>query len=214
MRAVFLYLTGFLTDGIPYVLITLPFYLILRSLYLSHQKKKRLHEVNTRREVVMFFYFVFMILLFTQTFIVNPGINDINLVPFRIIITQIANRNYSYEANLVFILNIIGNIGIFVPVGMFVAYLFRTNFIKTALAGLCTSLFIEIVQLPLERTSDVDDLILNTVGAVIGYVVYKMLYLIYFRMKNHSSGHQWLFRAEPYTEESPNSVCGKKHRGS
>lgn len=40
---------------------------------------------------------------------------------------------------------------------------------QCAAAGFCVSLFIELCQLPLNRCSDIDDLILNTLGALAGY---------------------------------------------
>ena len=72
-------------------------------------------------------------------------------------------------------INILGNILIFVPVGLAWPFCYRKlNTIgKTVLAGGAFSLFIEITQLPFySRCSDVDDLILNTTGALVGAVIY------------------------------------------
>ena len=71
--------------------------------------------------------------------------------------------------------NILGNILMFVPVGMVWPLCFRKldTIGKTVLAGGGFSLFIEITQLPFySRCSDVDDLILNTTGVLIGAVIY------------------------------------------
>ncbi len=66
----------------------------------------------------------------------------------------------------------IANLGVFLPVGFFPAVLWRGwRLWKSALAGFGTSLVIETVQLLLPRTSDVDDLILNTAGAAAGYLL-------------------------------------------
>ena len=46
---------------------------------------------------------------------------------------------------------------------------------KAILTGFLTSLAIELCQLPLGRGSDVDDLILNTLGAFLGYLIFLLL---------------------------------------
>lgn len=41
--------------------------------------------------------------------------------------------------------------------------------------GFLISLFIESIQLTLDRSSDIDDLILNTLGAIIGYGIFRCI---------------------------------------
>ena len=41
--------------------------------------------------------------------------------------------------------------------------------------GVGLSLCIEIIQLPLDRTTDIDDLIMNSLGYVLGYGVYLLV---------------------------------------
>ena len=68
-------------------------------------------------------------------------------------------------------MNIIGNIAMFIPVGIVWPICFRKldSFKKTVLAGAGFTLFIEVTQLfCLGRHTDVDDLVLNTLGATIG----------------------------------------------
>ena len=71
--------------------------------------------------------------------------------------------------------NLFGNIAMFIPVGMVLPFCFEKldNIGKVTLSGLCCSLCIELMQLPFfERTTDVDDLITNTTGALIGALLY------------------------------------------
>ena len=71
--------------------------------------------------------------------------------------------------------NIIGNITMFIPVGLAWPFCFRKldTIGKTVLAGACFPLFIEITQLPFySRCSDVDDVILNTTGIFIGALIF------------------------------------------
>ena len=128
--------------------------------------------LSTPKEIVRAILFVYLIMLFTQTFIVNSGTNSIELIPFRIIMMQL---KYAQSNMHSFIFNIIGNIGVFIPVGIIFAYLLDSDIKKTILHGSLISVFIEIVQLPLQRTTDIDDVILNTTGTVIGCFIFLLL---------------------------------------
>ena len=73
------------------------------------------------------------------------------------------------------LINILGNVMIFIPVGLALPFCYKKldTIGKTVLAGGTFTLFIEITQLPFySRCSDVDDLILNTAGALIGAIIY------------------------------------------
>ena len=73
------------------------------------------------------------------------------------------------------LINIIGNVTMFIPVGLVWPFCFKQldTLGKTVLAGAGFPLFIEITQLPFfDRCSDVDDLILNTTGILIGALIY------------------------------------------
>jgi glycopeptide antibiotics resistance protein len=73
------------------------------------------------------------------------------------------------------LVNIIGNVTMFIPVGLVWPFCFKKldTLGKTVLAGAGFPLFIEITQLPFyARCSDVDDIILNTTGILIGALIY------------------------------------------
>ena len=68
-------------------------------------------------------------------------------------------------------INIIGNIAMFIPVGIVWPICFRklNDIRKTVLAGIGLILFIELTQLLCpSRHTDIDDVILNTSGVLIG----------------------------------------------
>jgi len=72
------------------------------------------------------------------------------------------------------LLNIIGNIAMFIPVGIVWPICFRqiNSIWKTVLAGAGYSLLIELLQLLCpERHTDLDDLILNTTGVLLGALI-------------------------------------------
>ena len=80
-----------------------------------------------------------------------------------------------FEAYDGWLINIIGNVTMFIPVGLVWPFCFRKldTIKKTVLLGACFPLFIEITQLPFySRCSDVDDLILNTTGIFLGALIY------------------------------------------
>lgn len=69
-----------------------------------------------------------------------------------------------------------GNIILFLPLGFFPALLWRhPRWWKSMLCGLCPSLFIEVVQFFIGRSSDINDILLNTLGALIGYWLFLLL---------------------------------------
>jgi len=73
---------------------------------------------------------------------------------------------------------LLGNIGMFLPLGFFPALLWRKIHLwKISLLGVLTSGTIECVQFFIGRSTDIDDIILNTVGTVLGYVILKGLSL-------------------------------------
>ena len=75
------------------------------------------------------------------------------------------------------LMNIIGNITMFIPVGLAWSYCFKKldTIGKVVLAGGGVSFFIEITQLPFySRCSDIDDLIMNTTGVLLGAIIYSI----------------------------------------
>lgn len=86
--------------------------------------------------------------------------------------------------------NIILNILMFVPFGFLLPFLSNKfhAFWKTYLAGFAFTFLIEIVQLVLRRgIFELDDLMNNTVGAMIGYGCYRIVLLIISIIKKEKS---------------------------
>ena len=70
--------------------------------------------------------------------------------------------------------NLAGNILIFVPYGFFISMASRSRgFFKTLFFSMGLSLCVEITQLFSRVGSfDVDDILLNTIGGVLGYIIF------------------------------------------
>ena len=76
------------------------------------------------------------------------------------------------------LLNIWGNIICFLPFGFFVPVQFKKmrHGISTAIATFVFSLLVESFQLVFKIGSfDVDDIMLNTLGGILGYIMYMIL---------------------------------------
>ena len=94
------------------------------------------------------------------------------IFPLWINLTPVVHLFDVYDGWLI---NIIGNVAMFIPVGLVWPFCFRKldTLGKTVLAGAGFPLFIEITQLPFyDRCSDIDDLLLNTTGIVLGALIY------------------------------------------
>ena len=95
---------------------------------------------------------------------------NINLVPFQ--------SMFDFSTTKDMLINIVGNITMFIPTGIILPVIYKKlrSFPRTVLAGGLISLSIEILQLPLcDRTTDINDIILNTTGAAVGYAVYTLV---------------------------------------
>lgn len=89
---------------------------------------------------------------------------SVNWVPF---------RTFAADAHSLYIL--IGNIIMFLPFGFFAALLWKAIDRKRIfLLGLAISGGIECWQLLVGRTFDVDDLLLNTLGTVAGFWLWRL----------------------------------------
>src|SRR6185312_16642010 len=115
-----------------------------------------------------YFAVLFYLTLFHTNRRVSSG-NALNLVPFRTI------AHYFREGGWVMLVNVPGNVLAFVPVGLILPVVRgrRTSVWEILLAGAGLSIFIETAQyVSGRRFADVDDVVLNALGAVIGYLVF------------------------------------------
>ena len=77
------------------------------------------------------------------------------------------------------VLNLAGNVMAFVPFGAFLPFLaYRMrSLLKVTLASFEVSLMVEIIQLCTRvGCCDIDDLILNTAGGVLGYFCFRIMW--------------------------------------
>ena len=92
-----------------------------------------------------------------------------NFIPGRIFRRLLSTEGAAFWDFL--LVNIVGNVAIFIPFGFAVRLVSRRGIIFSTAAGAALSLFVEICQIPMPRYTDVDDLLLNTAGALIGALI-------------------------------------------
>ena len=136
-------------------------------------------KAGVAAEWVAFIFYIGLLVYFTifaesmgRTVPIVSSSYRYNLVPLKEIKRFLCNTDtLGWEP---VILNIAGNVIAFIPFGYFLPRLFkyRIQFLKAVLVSFDLSLAIEIIQL-LSRVGsfDVDDLILNTLGGIIGYIL-------------------------------------------
>lgn len=104
-----------------------------------------------------------------------------NLKPFSLIVPQFKNM---MGGNMASARQFLGNIVLFIPAGFLPPLVFPAlkKWYFALMAGFAFTLFIEVTQMTLHllnmstRTLDIDDLILNTFGAALGYVLYRLIF--------------------------------------
>ena len=100
-----------------------------------------------------------------------------NWFPFRINLIPFVNL-LDYPEKRSVLINVIGNTAMFLPLGIVWPSVYRelNTHKKVLAAGIGFSLCIELLQLPFyDRVTDIDDLILNSLGFLLGYGVYLMV---------------------------------------
>ena len=101
---------------------------------------------------------------------------SVNLIPFefiKVFVEKIRSGDPIFVISC--IVNMVGNLAIFVPIGFFPAILFRNATLRRSLlVGLGMALLIEGGQYFIVRTVDIDDVIINTSGSACGYGLYVL----------------------------------------
>ena len=143
-------------------------------------KQKRL---DWKREAVLLLMYINLAVIIRFVFFpralvdghIQPLILDTAAVlPLRVNLTPLIHL-FEYDGLRDLLWNVAGNTAMFIPSGIVLPIVYKklNRLWKVAATGAFISLCIEILQLPFaSRASDIDDLILNTLGVVIGYGIY------------------------------------------
>ena len=153
-------------------------------------------SINKFRVLIIYSFILYMITVYFLAIFPLPSKDSIDvaksigqIIPFKFIF-DILKESDDFNGVLSIITSssvytVLLNILMFIPFGMYIRYYFKKSFSKTLFFSFLFSLFLEITQLTglyfiyphPYRLFDVDDLIINSLGGVIGY------YIIGFLMK-------------------------------
>lgn len=163
----------------PMILLTISICCIMRVAYLVKNKEK----IVISNEIMTLAFIVYILCMF-QIVTNNDvsGVHGVNITLFKEL------TRYHIGSRL-FYRNIIGNIILFVPFGFFVSYylkLDKKSFIF--FTTLFVSIIIELIQLKIGRAFDVDDIILNIVGGMLGYILYRIVDKIFSKSSENFKG--------------------------
>lgn len=149
--------------SLPMVILSVIIAVSLRVADIIKNKRKTV----LYKEVLALFFMIYILCLFqVVTFQDTTSVTGNNLIPFKEIF------RYSLGSRL-FIKNVLGNVVMFIPYGFFCSYILKENrYLPILVLTLIASVSIETTQLMIGRVFDIDGIMLNTVGGMIGFYIY------------------------------------------
>lgn len=149
----------------PTLVISMVIIISMRVVYLIKNKK----EIILYRELVSLLFIIYVLCLFYVVTFQDVSWSTSNYIPF--------HEMFRYKlGSRLFIKNVIGNMLLFMPYGFFAAYFLKLEKPKAVIVlSLLVSITIEVTQLLIGRVFDIDDIILNFIGGMLGYYVYHFL---------------------------------------
>ena len=151
------------------------FLVIICSLRIAYVIKNKIKFVFYREILALGFIIYIMCLFYVVTF-QDVSWSTSNFIPFK---EMLRYRLFSR----LFFKNVVGNMIMFMPYGFFVSYILKPEKKKTIFyLCLLISCTIEVTQMAIVRVFDIDDIMLNIIGGMIGYYIYKIIYIIRDRL--------------------------------
>lgn len=191
MTALFQYIERVAIISIPAIIVFLSFTPYRkRALAAMNLHSSRQREVGLVLLVIATFGILALTLWPTYVWEDSPGVwgdirilierptwrSSVNWVPFSVF------QDYSEDLSkgpvffLVTLVNFFGNLAMFIPIGFFPALLFRNaSWKRSVFIGFGMSTLIEVAQYFIMRNTAVDDIILNTAGALCGYFLFLLI---------------------------------------
>lgn len=184
---------------IEILIISVPLWVLFRGLYLFRIRRKSSgdNRIHYRREVLLFLFFAYLMMVVSITifpintapreFRMAPGINIIPFKPAFDDFNSMYSRGHWQYFDLfkdMLLRNLGGNFLLFLPLGVGLPLFWQKlkSFKSTLLMCFLSSLSIELTQailsyagLIIPRAVDIDDIIMNVLGGVFGYIIYSII---------------------------------------
>ena len=144
-------------------------------------------KVDKLSKTIVFIYYI--ILLFNMVIFARySNITSYNIIPFASITNLITNGNL-----YTIVINLFGNLLIFMPLEYFIIELFKVNkFKQNLLLSFIIILMIETSQFILKiGVFDIDDIIICTFGMMIFYVIYNSIKNIRRKYEEKNNANYW-----------------------
>ncbi|MCR8642687.1 VanZ family protein [Paenibacillus sp. N1-5-1-14] len=141
----------------------------------------------------------------------KPGTKHMSLIPFQFVHDFLKETKVNWGQPSTYLqimkergfLQVIFNFVLLLPLGIYLRYYFRQTWVKTLFFALGVSLFFEVTQLTglygiytcPYRLFDIDDLMLNTAGAMLGFAITPLF--TFFLPKSHQLDENVDFTARP-----------------
>ena len=150
----------------PMIIISVVIIVSLRITYLLKNKTRFI----LYKELLALSFIIYILCLFqVVTFQDTVSWSSNNFIPFR--------EMFRYHiGSRLFIKNVLGNVLLFLPFGFFCSYYLdvKKAYIP-AILTLVASISIECVQMTIGRVFDIDDIMLNIAGGLLGYLMYYLI---------------------------------------
>lgn len=144
----------------PMIVLSIIIAMCFRITYLVHNKEK----FSLYEELFKLSFIIYILCLFHAVTYQDVSWSTANFIPFKEIF------RYDIGSSL-FIKNILGNMIMFIPMGIFIKkYLKLDNKKIVILLLFIISMTIEVIQLIIGRVYDIDDVLLNIIGGFIGFL--------------------------------------------
>ena len=171
----------------------IPIFLIIATMIVEIKKSKDIQEKNQIRNFwLKILFIIYLLLLITILFLKNEyrmgGFEDINtfsnehfetinIIPFATIIGYISGLLFEDININIVVINLATNLLLFAPMGFFIPILFDKkvkNIKQFGMVMVLITILVEILQfITYSGSTDIDDIILNTTGAIIVYMLMK-----------------------------------------
>ena len=152
----------------PTILLISVILISMRVFYIIKNKEQAIFY----KELMMYLFIIYILCLFYVVTFHDVSWSESNFTPFKEIL------RYNVGSKL-FFKNVIGNMVLFVPFGFFVSYFLKLEKIYSiTFFTVITSVTIEFTQLLIGRVFDIDDLLLNLIGGIIGFGIYRLIHNI------------------------------------
>ena len=121
------------------------------------------------KEILGLGFVIYVMCLFYVVTFQDVSWSTSNFIPFK--------EMFRYElGSKLFIKNVLGNMIMFMPYGFFVSYFLKIKKPSSILLlSILTSVTIEFTQYQIGRVFDVDDILLNIIGGMLGYLLYYLI---------------------------------------